>query len=342
MSCLSSMGKESRGAVAKVLSKYYEEVAVTIVDTVHDLDSLAARKPDLVFLGMKFIPVDPVLGLLDPNRIWVAQYLDDHGIAYTGSGHEAHILELNKQFAKRRIQQAGLATSRFHVVEHGSLDDMDEMSYTFPLFVKPTNKGGGVGIDSNSIVHNLSELNVKIRSISVTLQADSLVEAYLPGREFSVAILKDEHLAGFTAMPIELVADTNSQGERILSRRVKSLNNENVSTIKEGKIKSEVTALALDAFHALGGRDYGRIDIRLDRFGVPHFLEANLLPSLIDEYGSFPKACMLNKSMSHELMILRIVRLGLMRVPALNRTEQPLIASGVMPKIFNTTLEPVS
>lgn len=74
-----------------------------------------------------------------------------------------------------------------------------------------------------------------------------------------------------------------------------------------------MSTLALASFHALGARDYGRIDIRLDSDGVANFLEANLIPSLISGYGSFPKACELNIGLEYEPMIISITELGLIR-----------------------------
>ena len=81
--------------------------------------------------------------------------------------------------------------------------------------------------------------------------------------------------------------------------------------VNDTRLRSEVCQLALDSFSALGGRDYGRIDIRLNRNGEPQFLEANLIPSIIDGYGSFPKACQINLGLDYESMVLQIVRLGL-------------------------------
>jgi hypothetical protein len=46
---------------------------------------------------------------------------------------------------------------------------------------------------------------------------------------------------------------------------------------------------------------------------VPNFLEANLIPSLIKDYGNFPKACAINIGMGYEQMLLAIVQLGLLR-----------------------------
>src|SRR4051812_28085789 len=93
---LSSMSQESCNAIVSVLSKHYTQVGVTVVNTVADLDALIISAPDLVFLGMKFVPTNPELGLHDPNKIWLAGFLDQQGIAYTGSGQAAHELEFNK------------------------------------------------------------------------------------------------------------------------------------------------------------------------------------------------------------------------------------------------------
>src|SRR4051812_37781714 len=105
------MSTKSAGAIASVLAKVYSRVDVTLVNNIADLDELVARRPDLVFLGMKFIPSDPDLGLQDPVRIWLASYLDKHSLAYTGSGYKAHELEYNKPLAKQYIINASLATS---------------------------------------------------------------------------------------------------------------------------------------------------------------------------------------------------------------------------------------
>ena len=310
---LSSMGKASREAACKVLAKHYTSVRVTIINNLADLEALVDRRPDLVFLGMDFILSNPDLGLNDPNKIWLAEYLDNHDIAYTGSGRCGHELEHHKHRAKQAILNAGLSTSPFFVAKQNTPQVASDMMLSFPLFIKPTNHGGGSGIDCNSLAHNFDELNSKVQSITANLQSDSLVEEYLPGREFSVAILKSEYSNDYMVMPIELVATPDNNGVRMLSKRVKHDNQEQVSEIADEQIKQKVTTLAINAFKALGARDYGRIDIRLDKHGTPHFLEANLIPSLISGYGSFPKACLINMGLGYEDMMLHITRLGLVR-----------------------------
>lgn len=339
----SSMSQVSRDAALAVLAKRYTDVRVTLIDNLSDLEALVARQPDLIFLGMKFIPVNPALGLSDSGKIWIAEYLDEHGIAYTGSGHMAHELELNKPLAKQRALDAGLNTSLFYVArQNQSLNEAD-IPLPYPVFIKPTSRGGGLGIDSDSVAYNFEQLRSKVNSIATKLQSDSLIEKYLSGREFSVAILKSEHLDEFSVMPIELIAPPDEHGVRILSGKVKSSDTESFVEVTDKIIKAKVSALAINIFQTLGGRDYGRIDIRLDAAGTPHFLEANLIPSLINCYGNFPKACLLNMGMGYESMILSIVGLGLTRNLKVDEGAlEPITASHTILPSFETSLEPAA
>ncbi len=324
---LSSLSQVSCDAIYDVLKRHYAVVGISIINDLTDLELLVSRQPDLVFMGMKFVPTNPALGLEDPDRIWISDYLDDHGIAYTGSAQVAHELELNKPVAKQRALDAGLNTSPFYVIGQYQLAASEPMPLAFPVFIKPTSRGGGVGIDSNSVVHNFEALESKVQSIALDLRSDSLLEEYLPGREFSVAILKDEDSPAFSVMPLELIAPADRDGNRILSAAVKSADTEHFIEVTDKTIKAKISTLAIEVFHALEARDYGRIDIRLDAFGTPHFLEANLIPSLIEGYGNFPKACLLNIGLDYEPMILSIVRLGLAHSSTLieQEDETPLL-----------------
>lgn len=303
---LSSMSQQSCDGIFDVLSDNYAQVGVSTVNNLDDLMQLISLSPDLVFLGMKYIPSAN-------GRIWLTEYLDNNGISYTGSNMPAHKLELNKQLAKQCVIDNGLNTSKFYVAFQNLPQLRASMHLTFPLFIKPTDKGGGLGIDSSSVAHNFEQLESKILSISTDFQSDSLVEQYLSGREFSVAILKDIDSERLSLMPLELIAPADARGDRILSAAVKSADTESFVKVTDIEIKNEICTLAANVFRAIGARDYGRIDIRMDASGKPQFLEANLLPSLIKDYGNFPKACMLNAGLEYESMILKIVELAFLR-----------------------------
>jgi D-alanine-D-alanine ligase len=331
-----SMSSPSREAIYAILAKHYTRVGITMVNSLSDLEALAAARPDLVFLGAHCAPRNPSLGLLDSNRIWLSQYLTEQGIAHTGSSSAAHQLEHNKQLAKQRVLDSGLMTSPYYVAGYAQPPIKDgTMSLNFPLFVKPTDRGGGAGIDCDSVARNIDELSAKVESIATQLQSAALVEEYLPGREFSVAILKDEHSAEYVAMPIELVAEPDQRGSRMLSAEVKSADTEKVLEVTDQAMRAKVCTLAMSVFTALGAQDYGRIDIRMDKSGTPHFLEANLIPSLIKNYGSFPKACLLNQNLDHEPMILTITRLALTRLQTTyHHLPEPLsLINAILPNL---------
>jgi D-alanine-D-alanine ligase len=308
----SSMSQPSCDALLKLLSKYYTRVGVTIVDDLSDLKRLTTLKPDVVFLGMQSI-VDDSSSLKNDNKIWLSQYFDNHGITYTGSTAFAHKLEKNKSLAKKRVLSAGLNTAAYYVSEQNY--PLLEISNTlkFPLFVKPTDRGGGLGINSLSVVRNFSQLQSKVLSISQNHGSDSLIEEYLEGREFSVAIMRKQNSDEYFAMPLELIAPEDEFGSRLLSESVKNQDTESFVEIIDLVLKDKLATFARDIFSALNARDYGRIDIRLNSSGEPQFLEANLIPSLIEGYGNFPKACFLNESIDYKSMVLGIVSLALER-----------------------------
>ena len=305
------MGQVSRDGAKKVLEKHFTRVDITMVDSLSDLEALVARKPDLVFLGMKFVPANSAVNWQDSEKVWLSDYLEQHGIAYTGSTQAASALERDKYLAKQQVMDAGFRTSPFFVTRQNATLKEADVAVEYPLFVKPTNRGGGLGIDSNSIVHTFEQLQSKVDSITSRYQADSLIEQYLSGREFSVAILRNEGTDTFATMPLELIAPADEDGVRILSGKIKEQDAERFVAVSDPAILSDISSLALGAFHALGARDYGRIDIRLDSNGDAHFLEANLLPSLMDGYGNFPKACWLNRRIDYETMILSIVSMAM-------------------------------
>lgn len=330
ISGLSSMGKKSRDDALNLLSKHYAKVRITLINDLKDLETLVARQPDLVFLGIKFLP-NSSLNTAYPEKIWISRFLDEHGIAYTGSDQMAHQLEADKPLAKQRIIGAGLETAKFYIAGQGRHLVKGDIRLSYPIFIKPTSRGGGAGIDSDSVVHSFEQLTSKVESIAARFQSDSLLEEYLPGREYSVAILKDEHSADFFVMPIELIAPPDINGERILSNQVKISDSEKFAEVSDKIIKSKLMTLAINAFEAIGARDYGRIDIRLDKIGTPQFLEANLIPSLVDGYGNFPKACMLSIGLNYENMILSIARLGLARnTDRYDISPEPLAANSIL------------
>lgn len=307
---LNDLPEEARLTILAALQQRYSKVAITIVDNMEDLENLVAKKPDLVVLGMGLVPLDASKNYDDSPKVWLSNYLQENGINFTGSGTEALLLQRNKHEAKQKVMDAGLHSSAYFVST--ILQPTFAHNLTFPLFVKPTNRGDGKGIDEKSVVYNEAELQSKIVSIHDECGSDALIEEYLPGREFSVAVVKQSDSNELFAMPIELTTPADTKGNSFLSEAIKKADSEQVLIINDSELRNSLTQLAMGVFKALGSRDYGRIDLRLDASGVPHFIEANLMPGLSD-HGYLSRCFAMNKQIPYDAMILSIIDLALKR-----------------------------
>jgi D-alanine-D-alanine ligase len=324
---LNAMAGDSRRTIAATLRKHYAKVGITIVNDMDDLKSLVAKEPDLVVLGMKLILLDPAKSYDDSPKMWLSAYLEECGIAYTGSGTAALALEFNKHEAKQKTIDAGLRSSAFFISTIAK--PTFKHSLQFPLFVKPTNRGDSKGIDEQSVVYSDAELEAKIRSIHNNCSSDALIEEYLPGREFSVAVIQQSGSDDLLAMPIEITTPADKRGHSFLSEAVKNADTEKVLEIHDPELKRSLNTLAIGVFKALGSRDYGRIDMRLDSQGRPSFIEANLMPGL-SNHGYLSRCFHLNQHISYADMILAIAALGLRRNNIASQIDLPQDSAEVL------------
>jgi len=131
----------------------------------------------------------------------------------------------------------------------------------------------------------------------------------LTGKEYSVGIFEDSIDGTLRAMPIEIIVKENIDGHCILDFDVKKNDEEEVVLVTDIRILNKLSKLAKSSFKALGGKSLGRIDIKMNHLGVPHFIEANLMPGL--RKGYFYRSCVLNLDMSYEDMIFSIAKTGL-------------------------------
>lgn len=315
---LSSMSRKSAHKIQTTLRGRYSHVDITTVSNRVDLELLVQRSPDLVFLGLKRLE-SGTQDEADQNDIWLADFLDEHRINYTGSQEAAIRLDFDKAQAKTIVQQAGLRTAKFFTARPGQYDHTQDLPISFPLFIKPLSTGGGNGIGDDSVVHNFVEFQQRVESIYVAYGASSLVEQYLDGREFTVAIFDSIPDGTPLVMPIEIITEPNHRGDRILGSRVKVEDNELILAVNDTVLRNKICTLALDVYNLLEGRDLGRIDIRLDADGEPHFIEVNFVPAPGTRY--FAGACFINCNMDYESVITNIVELGLSRVKTVTMSE---------------------
>jgi len=288
--------------ILEILSKRYRNVSITEIITENDLKKLALRKPDLVFSGVKYF-------YFANGIIWLNDYLELHDILYIASNRTALHNEHDKSIAKKIVQKANIRTVDFFTTAPGEHQNEMSIPISFPLFIKPLTGGDSRGVDANSIVYDFLSFQAKILDIKRTHNLRSLVETYLSGKEYSVSILQDHSNGNLMAMPIEIVVKKNINGHRILDYEIKDNDHEKVIEVSDSKIFNQLSDLSKNAFTALDGKSLGRIDIKMDHRGVPHFIEANLMPGL--RKGYFYRSCLLNLNMSYEQMILTVADNGL-------------------------------
>jgi len=306
--------------ILEILSEHYRNVLITQINTQSDLDDLAERKPDLVFSGVKYFH-------FNYENLWLNDFLDSHDIAYMASSRAALNREYDKCRAKDIMQNANIKTACFFVAQPDEYRTEDSIPIAFPLFIKPVSSGDSMGIDANSVVNDFKSFQEKILEIYQDKQSSSLVESYLSGKEYSVGILENGFNGNLIAMPIEIIAELNDNGHRILDFDIKRNDSEQVIAVTDVNIRQQLADLAKDAFRVLGGKSLGRIDIRMNHDNVPHFIEANLMPGL--RKGYFYKACLLNLDMSYEQMILTIAETG-------------LLSKAVQPHVFQDNIQQTS
>jgi D-alanine-D-alanine ligase len=298
---------ETCRSVFNVLKRSYAEVRFNEVQSVQDLQRIVDRDPDLVVLCVKY-----VAGKDTGSKIWLSEYFSQHDVPYTGSNRATLEFDSNKSKAKNALLDKKVATAKFFLAHPGLFTSEGKLPLPLPVFVKPLDAANGNGIDENSLVHDFASYKAKVEEIFIAYGDAALVEEVLPGREYTVVILDDPAHDCRMILPVEIVVPKNVKGDRVLGCREKSSNNETLSTVAEPALAA-VSALAKEVFSVLGGRDFGRIDIKMDAVGNPHFIEANLVPGMTPRTSYFPRACNMNRCMSYESVVLKIVEAALSR-----------------------------
>ncbi len=281
-------------------------VILTICTTQSDLEKVLKRKPDLVMLAVKYLSFE------NENDIWLSDYFTKNFINYTASSREALRFDSDKVLAKLHLKQKGIKTANYFTAIPGQYKCVKELPISFPLFLKPIDAANGNGIDDLSFVTNFTDFESKILSLYDLFELPILVEEYLDGKEFTVAVI--ETINGkLIASPIEIIPLLSTNGLRILGQQAKKDDTEELKKIKDNDMKIKLIKLAKDAFNGLGARDYGRIDIKTNKAGECFFMEANLVPGMTDGSSYFPKACEIENKLTYDKVIELMLSKGLNR-----------------------------
>ncbi len=218
---------------------------------------------------------------------------------YVFSDATTMAIALDKAVAKRLVRDAGVPTSPFLVLETGE-EDLSGWRH-YPAFVKPIAEGTGKGCELASKVESKAALLNAARALIYRFRQPALVEAYLPGREFTVGILGNGaavRVIGVMEITLKPEAD---QG--VYSMRNKEECERLVTYTKADDAEAwRAAERALEAYKALGCLDTCRIDFRSDAKGEPHFIEANPIAGLHPTHSDLPMLATMNGMSYPELL----------------------------------------
>jgi D-alanine-D-alanine ligase len=123
----------------------------------------------------------------DAREAQVPALLEMLRIPYTGSRVTTNAISLDKTLTKRIWRDRRLPVAPFQEFYTG--DEPLRVELRFPLFVKPAREGTGMGLDRGAIVGSEAEMRERVKWVINTYRQPALVEVYLPGREFTVAVM---------------------------------------------------------------------------------------------------------------------------------------------------------
>ncbi|MEJ7810993.1 MAG: hypothetical protein WKG32_11340 [Gemmatimonadaceae bacterium] len=275
-------------------------------------ERLRAARPDIVF--------NIAEGLRGPNReAHVPAFCEFFGVPYSASDPLTLSLCLDKARTKEVLSHHRVPTASFVVVR--SEADIEKLvrrvrrstlgtrpsaargrvPMSLPLFVKPLHEGSSKGITDQNLCRTAEALESQVSFLLTRYEQPVLVEEYLPGAEFTCAVLGNGAGArvlplvgmNFAALPDGAAPVYSYEAKWLWDRPENPLQIFECPARIDEALEGRITSVVLDAYRVLGCRDWSRIDVRLDAAGVPNVVEVNPLPGILPDPADnscFPKA----------------------------------------------------
>ncbi|MDZ7291365.1 MAG: D-alanine--D-alanine ligase [candidate division KSB1 bacterium] len=298
---------ETVQTIIATFSKYHD--VIPIEADLEAYEKLRRLRPDIVF--------NIAEGRFGASReAQIPAILEMLRIPYTGSDPLTLGICLDKSRAKEILAYHRIPTAKFGVIQswplNGQLKHVD-----YPMFVKPLFEGSSKGIWNDALVHNFAELKVGVEKIWKTYSQPALVEEYLPGREFTVAMLGNGPTLrllpiveiSFDTLPAEVNKFYSYEAKWIWDQPDQPLEIFHCPAQLDPGLQARIETICKKAFTRLNCRDWCRVDVRLDDMGEPCIVELNPLPGIIPDPAAnscFPKAARA-AGMSYDDLLLTVL-----------------------------------
>ena len=249
------------------------------------------------------------------REAWGPVLLEMAGIPTIGSDALSLSLSLDKAWANRWVAAAGVKVAPQTTMTREVEAREAPLPAPFPLFVKPRWEGSAKGIHAKSRVSNREELAREVTRIVGDYAQPALVEAFIPGAEFTVTLIGNDPVVAFPVVQRALEVESGIGLHAVEGPGVDHDESplEHITPgVLEPALEERLAAEAKRAFRCLECLDFARVDFRLDASGEPVFLEINPLPTFATD-GTFAILAEL-EGVSLSEMLGRCVSAGLLRL----------------------------
>lgn len=271
--------------VVESMQRADNSVRLTVCELMDDLQAVVARNPDLVVLAEKSMPIN------NAENLWFSEYFARHKITFSGSDRETLRFDSDKASAKLHLANMRIKTARHFTALPKQFLSQSSLPLVFPLFIKAIDATNDNGIDEQSYVNDFAEFEAKVLAISTQNEQPALVEEYIPGRDFTVAIICNSN-GEMTVSAVEVLRQGKKQADIDCCIQIE---------ISDDRHK--VIELAKAAFLGLGLRDFALIDVRMNNCGQCFFMDANLVPNMTIGSSYFLRAFEIANNLYYDQVI---------------------------------------
>ena len=264
------------GVIAKAIESLGHKV-VKIGNVLNLLRKMENLKVDIVFNISE--------GLYGRNReSQVPIILELARLPFVGSDGLTLGLSLDKVMTKKILISEDIPTPKFFETDEPADNVAKLKDMRFPLIVKPRYEGSSKGLTEKSRVEDIDQLRSQIEYIVSNYRQSALVEEFISGSEYTVAIIGNSPPEVLPPVQIKIDGRTKLGDKfytfaRIYSDRLEYICPERI----DKALKNKLMDLALRTYKAIDCKDFGRVDFRVDEDNNPYVLEINPLPSLSTE-----------------------------------------------------------
>ncbi|CAN5200181.1 N/A [soil metagenome] len=270
-------------AVFDALARFGEVIRLEATDDFPQ--RLRDARPDIVF--------NIAEGLRGPNReAHVPAICEFYGIPYSGSDPFTLALCLDKARTKEVLRARGVPTADWSLITSiRELESLVASNPRLPLFAKPVHEGSSKGITERNYIDSAASIAPVVADLLERYQQPVIVETFLPGAEFTCGMLGNGPSTyvlpivglNFRALPDGALPIYGFEAKWLWDSPEDPLDIFECPARIDDTLRAEIESVALSAYHALGCRDWSRIDVRLDGDGRPNVVEVNPLPGILPD-----------------------------------------------------------